>query len=60
MVTIDAARIIGMADEIGSIETGKRADVILVDLKKAPTWCLCSGWSLAGWPSRHRAMYGLK
>ncbi len=33
MATINAARAIGMEDEIGSIERGKRADIILVSLK---------------------------
>jgi cytosine/adenosine deaminase-related metal-dependent hydrolase len=31
MITIEAARTIGRADELGSIETGKRADLVLVD-----------------------------
>ncbi len=31
MVTIDAARAIGQADKIGSLEVGKRADAILID-----------------------------
>jgi cytosine/adenosine deaminase-related metal-dependent hydrolase len=32
MVTIDAAKVLGMDQEIGSLEEGKKADVILVDM----------------------------
>lgn len=34
MMTIEAAQVLGMADQIGSLEVGKRADVICVDLRK--------------------------
>ncbi len=34
MVTIDAAHALGMGDQVGSLEAGKKADVILIDFNR--------------------------
>mgnify|MGYP003700784417 CR=1 FL=1 len=41
MITIDAARAIGMDHEIGSLEIGKKADIAVIDMRKphlTPNW----------------------
>jgi 5-methylthioadenosine/S-adenosylhomocysteine deaminase len=34
MLTVEGARALGIGDEIGSLEAGKRADLILLDIEK--------------------------
>jgi len=51
-VTVDAARAIGMETELGTLEVGKRADVILVDrFRPHTTPSLVPLWQLVHWSS---------
>ena len=34
MCTIDAAKALGMEKEIGSLEVGKKADIVLLDMRR--------------------------
>ena len=34
MATIEGARVLGIDSEVGSLEVGKKADIILIDLNK--------------------------
>lgn len=43
MATFEGARALGMADKIGSLEPGKQADIILVDLEQPHLWPLLEG-----------------
>ncbi len=46
MATIGSAKALGMAEQIGSLEPGKQADLILVDLNRPHLWPVYQGGKL--------------
>ena len=40
LATVGSAGVLGLADRIGSIEVGKRADLVVVDLDRPRAWPL--------------------
>ncbi len=46
LATVDGARVLGMEDQIGSLETGKKADIIILDLEKPHAHPLYNIYSL--------------
>jgi len=43
MVTVDAAKALGMDEELGTLEPGKRADIVLVDASLEVAATICRG-----------------
>jgi cytosine/adenosine deaminase-related metal-dependent hydrolase len=52
MATCDGARALGLADEIGSIQPGKRADLILISRDAPHMWPAVDPWSTIVYTAR--------
>ncbi len=44
-MTIDAAKALGMESMIGSVEVGKRADLVLVDIEQPHLYPFFNPWN---------------
>jgi cytosine/adenosine deaminase-related metal-dependent hydrolase len=52
MATLGGAAALGLADQIGSLEVGKRGDVIAIDLTALHTVPTASPWSAIAYAAR--------
>jgi len=52
MLTLDGARVLGLADRIGSLEPGKRADLVCIGLDRPHSWPVYNPFSHLAYAAR--------